>query len=305
MRTPLGRLVLALLAAAFVSGPLVAADLVVLKDGRTLSLAKPYVVKGSQAILTLANGQLVSVRADEIDVAKTQAALAAPSPAAPAPKPQVTPQPSLVDAAKATPGKKASIILTDADVLPGLGPEGASGEDGEVKIDVVGQTSIRGPEGYTLTAQVVNSGSAEATGLTVSVEAVGDGNTTVATVFGRLAKDSLAPEERTALTASVPTDKVVKTFRFLPKWTVKVGVRPAGEAGAAGGPNPQAGQPDGVPPTPAPKPEAKKAEPPAYVPRPDYAAPAPNVPVGAPAQPGGGYVPANTTTDQPKPPGGS
>lgn len=299
MRTLLGRFVVTLLAAAHLSA---AADVVVLKDGRVLSLAKPYVVKGGQAVLTLSDGRLVSVRVDQIDAAKTQEAQAAPVPAATPPAAKATPQPSIAGAAKSSTGKKASIILTDADVAAGSSSETATGK-GEVKIEVVGQSFTRGSDGYVLTAQVVNSGTAPAEGLTVSVEAIGEGNITIASVFSQIAKTTLGPKERSALTATVQTDKVVKTFRFVPKWTVSASVRPASEAGGTGGK--ASGQPTpGTPLPQAPRPEPKKPEQPEYVPRPDYAAPPASAPLGSPKSPGSGYIPTNSNTSQPKPPGG-
>ena len=70
MRRVLSLLVLGLI--GLLSGPL-AADQVVLRDGRTLDTKKPPVIKGRQAVLTLADGKLVSIPAAEIDLEKTAA----------------------------------------------------------------------------------------------------------------------------------------------------------------------------------------------------------------------------------------
>ena len=64
MRRVLSLLVLGLI--GLLSGPL-AADQVVLRDGRTLDTKKPPVIKGRQAVLTLADGKLVSIPAAEIE----------------------------------------------------------------------------------------------------------------------------------------------------------------------------------------------------------------------------------------------
>ena len=49
-------------------------EIVVLRGGKTLELSKPYVIRGTQAVLTLKDGTVVSVVAGEIDRAATQAA---------------------------------------------------------------------------------------------------------------------------------------------------------------------------------------------------------------------------------------
>ena len=120
MRRAFSLLVLGLI--SLTAGPL-AADKVVLKDGRTLETKKPPEIRGRQAVLVLADGKLVSIPASEIDTAKTAAAAAKAAEAAkvPAAAPGVARPPSLVDAARATrDGKKASVVLTDQDVAGGI-----------------------------------------------------------------------------------------------------------------------------------------------------------------------------------------
>ena len=70
MRRVFSLLVLGLI--GLLAGPL-AADKVVLKDGRTLDTKKPPEIRGRQAVLVLADGKLVSIPASEIDTAKTAA----------------------------------------------------------------------------------------------------------------------------------------------------------------------------------------------------------------------------------------
>ena len=73
MRRAFSLLVLGLI--SLTAGPL-AADKVVLKDGRTLETKKPPEIRGRQAVLVLADGKLVSIPASEIDTEKTAAAAA-------------------------------------------------------------------------------------------------------------------------------------------------------------------------------------------------------------------------------------
>ena len=54
-----------------------AADEIWLKDGRSITTKKPVVTKGSNALITTADGVLVSVPLSEIDQAKTAEATSA------------------------------------------------------------------------------------------------------------------------------------------------------------------------------------------------------------------------------------
>jgi len=71
------------------------ADDVVLRDGRIFRTVGPPVLKGRMVILKMADGQLLSIPAEEIDMEKTAAARAAP---APAPAPTATPNRPLTPA---------------------------------------------------------------------------------------------------------------------------------------------------------------------------------------------------------------
>ncbi len=306
MRHGLARLVLA--GVALWSFGL-AAEVVILKDGRTYSLARPVTVKGGQAILNLSDGRLLSVRTSEIDAQKTAAANAATPPKAAAPTPVATPSGSIADAVKAAPKRKATIIITDADVASGLAPGADAGTPQEGKVEVVGVTSSKGGGGYSVSAQVVNSGEGDAKGITVAVEAVGEKNATVGSTFATLAKTDLASGERTALQATITTNKNVVNFRFIPKWRVEVPVKPAAtaeqEAAEAkrrekgtGTASETEARPEATPP---PKASEQPKEAPTPAPQPDMAAPVANAPVGSPSTPGGTYVPRpSAPSSQPK-----
>ena len=119
------------------------ADVVVLRDGSSVATTKPYVVKGKIAILTRTDGSLVSIPVEEIDEEKTAAAASAVPAPAPVPTPEgpkkaTTP----AEAAKAKAGRKATVVLTDADVRGGVqaGPSGDKGdkEKGEGAVSISG-----------------------------------------------------------------------------------------------------------------------------------------------------------------------
>src|SRR5258706_2097994 len=131
------RRVLALSASFLVlASAAILADQVVLKDGSTITTAKPYVVKGSQAILTMPDGTLVSLPASQIDGKRTAEANA-PKTAKPASSASQYPPQSPGEAAKMKGMRKATIVLSDEDVLHpvGGGAAAAAKEDGEGKIE--------------------------------------------------------------------------------------------------------------------------------------------------------------------------
>jgi len=290
----------------------VAADQVVLKDGRTLETKKPPVVKGRQAILTLADGKLVSIPAAEIDAEKTAAAAkkAAEAKAAPQPTPAPPRAPTLVDAAQsARSAKKAAVVLTDQDVAGGLleVSEG-SPEKGEGEVTLGPVTTKKDDAGWTIEGSVLNTGKAPVVGVSVTIEAIGAEGKRITTTFGQLAKDTLEPGETASFRAAIPGSEAIERFAYVPRWKIVAPARRSAEAGGEGGgegePAATEPLPDGTSeegrrkPTPAPEPEPT---PPQYPP--DVAPPTANAPVGAPAQPGGTYLPP-PSTDQPKPPGG-
>lgn len=89
-------------------------SVVVLRDGTRFTLARPYEVKGAQARLPLATGQLVSIRANEIDEeASRRATEEARRPAPPPPTPAAV--------AATTPGapRKGTFSASDSTVTGG------------------------------------------------------------------------------------------------------------------------------------------------------------------------------------------
>ena len=287
-------------------GPL-AADQVVLKDGRILDTKKPPVIKGRQAVLTLADGKLVSIPASEIDAEKTAALAKKAAEAAAKPTAAPTPPraPSLAEAARAAQNaKKATVVLTDQDVAGGyLEVSSGSPEKGEGEVSIGPVTTTKGETGWSIEGSVMNSGKAPVVGVTVTIEALGEKGKPVASAFASLAKDVLEPGEKASFRAQVDTTATVERFTYLPRWKIVAPppVEAEGEPAAAGGE--KKGEDDGgerAAPTPAPAPTPQPTPPP---PPPGRAAPQANAPVGAPSQPGGTYLPP-PSSNQPKPPGG-
>ena len=270
----------------------VSADVVVLKDGATIQTSKPYVVKGSQALLTLPDGTLTSIPASQIDAQKTAAANA-PRVAKPGAAIAAPPQ-SPGEAARQKGTRKATVVLSDEDILHPLsvgggsaGGGGAAGERGATgdRVEVSGMSSSRENGIITVTGSLQNTGGVEVSGVSVTVEVVGDSNNTLASSFGKIAKDVLQPGEKTTFSAEF-ADEGVTNYRCVPRWQVRVPVSHASEAGAPAAP-PAGDQTPAAAPPPAPT-----APPPAKVqPRGDVAAPPASGPIGSPSNANSGYLP--------------
>ena len=287
------------------------AEEVVLKDGRTLTTAKPYVVKGKQALLTLPDGTLVSLALSEIDVEKTAAAA---KKAAPVPSPAPTPVRPLTpaEAARVRTGKKATFVLTTdqvAQVLPADDKDEKKEGESDERVDIATADAVKDNDGgYRITGSVVNSGKGKVSGVSVVIEAIGDNNLTLASTFGQLSKDSLDPGEKSVFQARLATDKEAKTFRYVPRWVMKIQPKDSETASATGGRSAPGAEPSATPAAGTAGEAQKPAEPaaaPTPIPRPDMPARVPNAPLESPAKSGGGAFLPKPTGDQPKPPGGS
>jgi hypothetical protein len=277
------------------------ADEIWLKDGRRIVTKKPLVQKGSVALLTTTDGVLLSIPLSEIDLDKTaaekaRAAAATPVPTASVPKP-LTP----AEAARQKSGRRAAVVLTDDTVAHGMGEESAAKKEGEGegRVDVANTSATKTKDGYSFSGSVINGGASEVSGVSVTVEVVGKDGKTFSSAFAQLAKDTLSPGEKSTFTASAPMEGEAASYRYVPRWQVKIPVKPASEATKAPAGAAQKPEAEGEP-TPAPTPPPAPTLVP--IPRPDVAPPAANPPTGNPAS--GVFIPQNDTTKpSPKPPG--
>ncbi|MFI5121069.1 MAG: FxLYD domain-containing protein [Thermoanaerobaculia bacterium] len=276
------------------------ADEIWLKDGRRIVTKKPLVQKGGLALLTTTDGVLMSIPLSEIDVARTaaeksRAAAATPVPTASVPKP-LTP----AEAAKQKSGRRAAVVLTDDSVAHGIGEESVEKKEGsgEGRVDVANTSATKTKDGYSFSGSVINSGASEVSGVSVTVEVVGKDGKTSSSAFAQLAKDALEPGEKSTFTASTSMEGEAASYRYVPRWQVRIPVKTASDSKTPGGsaPKPVA---EGEP-TPAPTPPPAPTLVP--IPRSDVAPPAANAPTGNPAD--GTFIPQNdSSTTSPKPPG--
>ena len=212
------------------------ADEIWLKDGRRIVTKKPLVQKGSLALLTTTDGVLLSIPLSEIDLDKTaaekaRAAAATPVPTASVPKP-LTP----AEAAKQKSGRRAAVVLTDDTVAHGIGEEGGERKEGEGegRVDVANTSATKTKDGYSFSGSVINSGASEVSGVSVTVEIVGKDGKTFSSAFAQLAKDTLAPGEKSTFTASTPMEGEAASYRYVPRWQVRIPVKPARRREGAG-----------------------------------------------------------------------
>ncbi len=276
---------------------LAAADEIWLKDGRSITTKKPVVTKGANALITTADGVLVSVPLAEIDQEKTaEAKLRAASPT-PVPTPNLMKPMTPAEAARQKSGRKAVVVLTDDSVAHGFGEDtsGRKPSDGEGRVEVANTSATRGKDGYTFTGTVINNGSGPVSGVSVTIESVGRDGKTFSSAFASVAKDSLQPGEKSTFTASAPLEGEAASFRYMPRWQASIPVSAPDAKGTGGGSGAKGGAAAAAEgePTPAPTPPPA----PTLVPiqRPDVAPPSANAPVGNPAS--GAFLPS---PDSPK-----
>lgn len=301
------RAVAAVLAAGLLAAGAHAAEVVVLKGGARIELKAPWTQQGNNAILTRADGAVLSVPLSDIDRNATAAARKA---AVARPDSAVAPAQTPAEAVRASRAvQKATVRLTDADVsheaMPGA--EAGSGEKkdspnkGAARLDVAGYDQSKAGGSLLVRGSVRNIGGTTANNSRMAVSAMDLDGGLIATGEASLSKGNLEPYETVAFTASIPVgDKIVGSLRFQPQWVAAPPPASAAEAASAS----QAGSAPAASGTPA----AAASQPPAPRPTPYgqgalYAAPAPPAAASPPADGKTGYIPgASDQASQPKPP---
>ncbi len=279
------------------------ADEIWLRDGRRIVTKKPLVQKGSLALLTTMDGVLMSIPLSEIDLDKTAAEKARQAVATPVPTASVPKLLTPAEAARQKSGRRAAVVLTDDTVAHGIGEESGGGQkegEGEGRVDVANTSATKTKDGYSFSGSVINGGASEVSGVSVTVEVVGKDGKTSSSAFAQLAKDTLAPGEKSTFTASAPMEGEAASYRYIPRWQVRIPVRTATDSkapeGTAQKPETEAAAAAAPAPTPPPVPTLVPIQ------RSDVAPPAANAPTGNPAS--GAFIPQNDVTKTtPKPPG--
>ena len=289
-----------------------ATEVVVLKGGKTLELAKPYVVRGNQALMTLKDGTLISVAVADVDARATAAARRTKPVVEEGPVVAVSP----AEAAKAQQtNMKARVKIGDADVghvldngdtvaAEGEADAGSTDADAAARLEVVDFDQRPAGNGLAVKGTVRNSGKVVAQAIALTVAAIDDSGKTVATTAANVAAGTLDPGSSATFTASLPAAVKGATLRFTPRWSSPAAaVKAAAPAGTGSTPNAAATLPPPATPPPAPPPPPTTTTKTEYKPQPDYAPPPANAPTTAPDDNHYGYIPgAHEETPPPPPP---
>jgi len=268
-------------------------EIVVLKGGRSMERSKPYVIRGSQAVMTLKDGTVISVSPADIDKAATaEARKAAAGPAKPA---AVEHAASPADAARAqSAAPKASRKFTDRDFAhidydEATGEPKAEEKAGEGSLTVTNWDQVAAGGSVTIKGTLRYSGKEPAQNVGLTVSGNDAANKASGTTTADVAAGSLENGATTSFSASLPGTAPFASVRFQPRWSTPAPKeKPAEKKPAAAAP-------------PAKSPEKPAA--PEYKASPDYAPPAASAPTTAPNDSHTGYIPgAHVETPPPPPP---
>ncbi|MEO8430165.1 MAG: hypothetical protein ABI592_01565 [Acidobacteriota bacterium] len=292
------------------AGLALASDVVVLRGGSRIDLKQPWVQQGSNAILTRADGTLLSVPVTEID---TRATAAARSSGPVAARPAVVAPPSTpADAVRSGREPRARVRVTDADVghssmIPVDEVDKTNGaKAGPARVEVGDYKQQKAGTNLLLTGNVVNTGTETVTGTRMTVSGIDEAGNAVTSANAIMAGGTIEGGQSANFTVTLPVgDKTINHFRFTPTWSAPPAAAPpaavaaaaaasaAASAGASGAPA-TAPAPASSPPAPRPTPYGQGSL---------YAAPAGSAPSTAPADGKSGYIPGAANPDlQPKPP---
>ena len=274
------------------------ADVVVLKGGIRIELQKPWVRQGNQALLTRADGTLLSVPVSEIDLKATAALKAVRSGARPAPRSGGVIEETQESPAKAAKlsrdGKKARVKITDADVGHVEEPAEAEKKEpesrptGSGRLEVADWSQEKAGGNLIVKGSIRNVGGTPANNARLTVTAMDEKGEKIGATEAGLSKGLVEPGATVSFTASIAVgEKLATSIRFSPQWIVS----PPPAATPAASSQSAARQPTQPPPTPTP-----------YGFGTLYAPPVASAPTAPPDDGHRGYVPEFTREGQPKVP---
>jgi hypothetical protein len=262
--------------------------------------------QGNQALLTRADGTLLSVPVSEIDLKATaaaKAARAAAKPASSAGGALEAPQESPAQAARATAreGRKARIKITDADVAhveePAEGEKkepAASAEGGRLEVADFTQEKTGG--NLIVRGSIRNVGATPATSARMTVTALDQKGEKIASGEAGLSKGLVEPGATVSFSATIAVgEKLSTSLRFAPQWITAAPASPAAAAATSPTPGPSSQAParETGPPQPTPTPYGMGTL---------FAPPVASAPTAPPDDNHRGYIPEFTKEGQPKVP---
>ncbi|MDQ2870892.1 MAG: FxLYD domain-containing protein, partial [Acidobacteriota bacterium] len=214
----------ALLAAAATAAAVAAADVVVLRGGTRIELKTPLVQQGNNALLTRADGTLLSVPLTEIDWKATNAARASGPVVV---KPAVALPPSTpADAVRTGKQEKARVRVTDADVghaeaapAPGEKEKGVETRAGAGRVEIGDYTQQKTGTNLVVTGSLRNPGTTPVTNTHLTVSAIDEAGNAVSTGNATLATGTIEGGRTVGFSATLPIgDRTVNQVRFSPMW---------------------------------------------------------------------------------------
>lgn len=303
--------ILACLAFLFGVAAAQGADVVILRGGTRVELKQPWAIQGKMALLTRADGTLLSLPVSEIDREATRAANAtAPAPGSPS-SALLAPPASPAEAARAGRERpQARLRITDADVghefVP-TGPETAKEAEktvsGAARVEVASYDQTQEGSLIIVKGTLRNVGSTNASSVRLTVSGVNEKGMAFVSSEASVSRGLIEPGNSVSFGASLEVGEAVPTsFRFAPQWIAAAPPAPPGSAVAG---------PAGAAPAPASggaeaRPQAAAAPAPTPIPYGMgtlYAAPPPSASFTRPADGRTGYIPgAADPKQQPKPP---
>ena len=206
----------------------VRADWLVFRDGSRLETSGPWRAQGKLLVFEQTDGALVSVRAEEIDLeasrALTKAALAAETAQVDDAQPARRP-------AKEEVKRRASIVITDADVAhvdprqfetdtssgadsESEGAEPASEPASSLAVTKWGRVSEEGASGTLIIGTLRNSGDRVTAGITLNVRALGSDGTVLADQPAAVDSTTLMPGHATRFEARLQDVLIYSTLEF-------------------------------------------------------------------------------------------
>lgn len=287
-----------LLFGAALSG--LARDVVVLKGGVSIELKGPWVRRGNAALLTRADGTLLSVPVTEIDMKATAAAKASRGQRPDAVVVAAPPQNPAQAARLSRDGPKARVKISDADVrhVYDLSGEGEKKESetvsGGPRLEIADYSQEKAGGNLIVHGVLRNPGGAPAINARLSVSALDEKGEKIGSGEASLSNGLVEPGATISFSATVPIgEKFPASIRFAPQWVSTSPVSP-GAARAPGAPAPQPAAPRPTPPPPSPTPYGRGNL---------YSDPPPSASTTPPADDHRGYLPEpSRPEDQPKKP---
>jgi hypothetical protein len=195
-----------------------AADWLVTRQGARIETRGPWAEKGRLIVFTTADGKLSSLRTDEIDLEASRRATqeaAAPAPA-PAPAP-----------------RKATIVLTDADVehvsepeattatpTAGAKPEGPAAPTPGGELAVANWEQKPAGDGLEILGTLNNGSDSTATAIRLTVIAFDEDGRQAARGVATLGNDALPAGQSTTFRVEFPELRELVSVRFEPKATL-------------------------------------------------------------------------------------